>query len=88
MFGWILTGPVPTSTFISNFSTTIGLGDEDTLAKTLWRFWEIEDIPSKPRSSAAYKYCEEYYAQTTIHGADRRYTVSLPFKDNFPFDVC
>ena len=49
---------------------------------------EIEDIPSKPCSSAADKYCEEYYTQTTIRGADGRYTVSLPFKENFPYDVC
>ena len=33
--------------------------------KTLSRFWEIKDIPSKPCSSVAGKYCEEYYTQTT-----------------------
>ena len=62
-------------------------GDGDTLAKTLSRFWEIEDISLKPCSSAAGKYCEEYFTPTTFRRADG-YTVSLTIKDNFPFDVC
>ena len=72
VFGWILTGPEPTSTFISTFFHNKCFG--------WWKY------PSK--NSAADKYCEEYYAQITTRGADGRYTVSLPFKDNFPFDVC
>ena len=81
VFGWILSGPVVQ---ISSFSTSIALGDEDTLDKSISRFWEVEELPKSPVQSEADKFCEQYFRQTTRRDSDGRYVVSLPFKDSFP----
>ena len=73
VFGWIITGPIPSSN-ITVLTTTINYS-EDNLNKTLLRFWEFEE-PSD-------KFCEENYKSTTCRDSDGRYVVKLPIIPEF-----
>ncbi|XP_075170259.1 uncharacterized protein LOC142242579 [Haematobia irritans] len=46
VFGWLITGSIPTSN-VTVFSTTVEFMEEDSLDKTLLRFWELEDLPRR-----------------------------------------
>ena len=81
VFGWILSGPVFN---ISSFTTSISISDEQSLDKSISRFWEVEELPKKPLVSKEDEYCEQYYQQTTRRDPDGRYVVSLPFRNDFP----
>ncbi|XP_073814312.1 uncharacterized protein [Musca autumnalis] len=81
IFGWIITGPVPTIPPVSSFSTTIAFSEADNLEKLLKRFWEVEDMPKTTIKSASDEFCEKLYSKTTKRNEDGRYVVSLPFKE-------
>ncbi|XP_036345055.1 uncharacterized protein LOC118754286 [Rhagoletis pomonella] len=85
VFGWILTGRAdsvsPTNNIVSYFN-------EVTLDKQLAAFWELEDVPKKKGINEDDKYCEELFKATTTRNTDGKYIVSLPFKRNFPKNVC
>ena len=86
VFGWILSGPIPSST-ISSFSTSIVLSEEDRLDKAISRFWEVEELPQKRFLSADDQFCEDLFVKTTKRSSDGRYIVSLPFKEDFPANI-
>lgn len=44
------------------------------------RFWEVENIPSKPILFEEDEYCEILYRDTTTRRPDGRYVVHLPVK--------
>ncbi|XP_075152046.1 uncharacterized protein LOC142226066 [Haematobia irritans] len=80
IFGWILTGPVPshstpTSTSIVSYFCEISVEAD------ISRFWEVEDFPKKTFHSSSDRYCETLYTSTTVRDPEGRYVVSLPFKD-------
>ncbi|XP_036346166.1 uncharacterized protein LOC118755440 [Rhagoletis pomonella] len=85
VFGWILTGRAdsvsPTNNIVSYFN-------ELTLDKQLAAFWELEDVPKKKGINEDDKYCEELFKATTTRNTDGKYIVSLPFKRDFPKNVC
>ncbi|XP_075159324.1 uncharacterized protein LOC142232403 [Haematobia irritans] len=83
IFGWVLSGPIPTET-IEAFTTKVVSCESDVLSDILRKFWEIEEVPSVPEISDADKFCEELYAKTTTRDIDGRYVVRLPFKKEFP----
>ncbi|XP_036346005.1 uncharacterized protein LOC118755261 [Rhagoletis pomonella] len=84
VFGWILTGQTeatgPTNKCVSFFN-------EVTLDKQLASFWELEDIPKNHTYTREEVYCEDLYKRTTKRNKDGKYTVSLPFKMDFPGSV-
>ncbi|XP_059220655.1 uncharacterized protein LOC131995716 [Stomoxys calcitrans] len=86
IFGWVLSGPVPTETSHS-FTTNVVPSEGAVLSDLLRKFWEIEEIPSTPQIPESHRYCEELYATTTTRDSDGRYVVRLPFKRDFPQNV-
>ncbi|XP_075150485.1 uncharacterized protein LOC142224588 [Haematobia irritans] len=83
IFGWVLSGPMPTESVLS-FTTKVYALESDTLSDVLKKFWEIEEVPSVPEFSESEKFCENLYATTTTRDDDGRYVVRLPFRKEFP----
>ncbi|XP_073841440.1 uncharacterized protein [Musca autumnalis] len=81
VFGWIITGPIPSSN-ITVLTTTINY-PEDDLNKTLLRFWELEEPPKRAILSPSDKFCEENFKRTTRRDLDGRYIVTLPIIPEF-----
>ncbi|XP_061402935.1 uncharacterized protein LOC133338843, partial [Musca vetustissima] len=85
VFGWLVTGPIPSSQ-IRTFATTINIEEEDSLNKTLLRFWELEETPKRKLMSPSDRLCEENYIQTTRRTSDGRYIVTLPLRNDVSLD--
>ncbi|XP_036347521.1 uncharacterized protein LOC118756892 [Rhagoletis pomonella] len=85
VFGWILTGR-PDATSATNHIASYF--SEVALDKQLTAFWEVEDLPKSKSLSEEDKYCEELYKNTTQRTQDGKYVVSLPFRQDFPENVC
>ncbi|XP_075150731.1 uncharacterized protein LOC142224833 [Haematobia irritans] len=82
IFGWLVTGPISTSQ-IQKFTTTIALDEEESLDRTLLRFWELEETPRKRILSPSDKFYDENYVRTTRRDSEGRYIVTLPLKEEF-----
>ncbi|XP_043065496.1 uncharacterized protein LOC122320916 [Drosophila ficusphila] len=83
IFGWVLTGPVSSTSSqnrVSAFTTQITETGDRVLEKLLTKFWEVENIPTK-RVKDSDSYCENNFLQTTTRDASGRYVVSLPFRE-------
>ncbi|XP_070075661.1 uncharacterized protein [Drosophila takahashii] len=83
IFGWVLTGPVSSTSRqnrVSAFTTQITETSERGLEKLLTKFWEVENIPIK-RVKESDSYCENNFLQTTTRDASGRYVVTLPFRE-------
>ncbi|XP_043065432.1 uncharacterized protein LOC122320888 [Drosophila ficusphila] len=83
IFGWVLTGPVSSTSSqhrVSAFTTQITETSDRVLEKLLTKFWEVENIPTK-RVKDSDSYCENNFLQTTTRDASGRYVVSLPFRE-------
>ncbi|KAJ8945298.1 hypothetical protein NQ318_002755 [Aromia moschata] len=79
-FGWIISGPIylKCSSIICNFAQSFD--NEPAVQKCLVKFWEIEEVPSKPSRSADEIACEEHFINTTKRDKDGRFIVTLPIK--------
>ncbi|XP_075150746.1 uncharacterized protein LOC142224853 [Haematobia irritans] len=80
VFGWLVTGPIATSQ-IQTFTTTITVNEEESLNRTLLRFWELEETQRRGILSPSDKFCEENYVRTTRRDLEGRYIVTLPLKE-------
>ncbi|XP_065224059.1 uncharacterized protein LOC135848177 [Planococcus citri] len=74
VFGWIISG----RTSATN-STTVSV-NRCEIARTLEKFWEMEEISVEVLRSVDDEYCEKFYAETVSRDSTGRYTVRLPFK--------
>lgn len=81
IFGWALMG---NTGIINPKITTTLLTSLDSVDKTLRRFWEIEELPTVPKTSPAEQQCEDIYRTTTTRQSDGRYVVHLPFNCQLP----
>ncbi|KAH8303697.1 hypothetical protein KR059_009494, partial [Drosophila kikkawai] len=87
IFGWILTGPVSSTTSrVSSFTTQISIESEATMETLLTKFWEVEDLPCRLVKETD-KLCEDFFVRTTTRSCDGKYIVSLPFKDSEHIDL-
>ncbi|XP_065362180.1 uncharacterized protein LOC135955751 [Calliphora vicina] len=84
VFGWIITGRISNQTNISMVSSFY---NEIALNHQLQKFWEIEEVPKRPRLSAEDAYCENIYQSTTYRNSSGRFVVSLPFRQEYPDDI-
>lgn len=79
-FGWLVVGPimcpvtVPNREICCNFSQAI--------RNQLKQFWELEELPDKPKLTMEEQACEEHFKQHTRRMDDGRFCVKLPFRDN------
>ncbi|XP_065368817.1 uncharacterized protein LOC135961248 [Calliphora vicina] len=84
VFGWIITGKIANQ---SNISKVSSFYNEITLNLQLQKFWEIEEVPKRPRLSTEDAYCENIYQSTTYRNNSGRFIVSLPFRQEYPEDI-
>lgn len=75
-FGWILSGPVESSTNSHHVSVQHVTCDLD---EKLQRFWEIEESPGKPPLSEEDERTEQTFHETTTRDEQGRFIVRLPF---------
>ena len=88
VFGWVLSGKMPTSDEVS----LVSLHSYADVGDILKKFWEIEESPNRPLRSPEEMLCEEHFAATHARDSSGRYIVQLPFrKDQHPlgdsFDI-
>lgn len=81
-FGWIFSGVISQHENEFKIVSMVATADED---KMLARFWELEDAESKNTKAAEEnEKCEKLYGKTYTRDANGRYTVKMPFKDEYP----
>ncbi|XP_067614542.1 uncharacterized protein [Eurosta solidaginis] len=84
VFGWILTGriesPNPTKSIMSFYN-------EVALDNQLKAFWEVENEPKNKILNEDERYCEQLFKETTQRSDNGRYTVSLPFRQDYPNNI-
>ncbi|XP_076549168.1 uncharacterized protein LOC143306442 [Osmia lignaria lignaria] len=86
--GWILSGPVPSSSSISSASTAnFHCNVSSNLDIELRRFWEIEELPSVTRLSPSEQQCEEHFQRSHTRAPNGQYIVRLPFVEGPPIDI-
>lgn len=75
--GWVVGGsfnyPNPSKTIACNLSLR-------TLDQKLTKFWEIEEVQTKPNLSPEELECENHYQKTYTRDSTGRFIVKLPFK--------
>ena len=84
MLGWLISGNVPGSgTTLSSPSVFLHVSCEDTahLNTLILRFWEQEEVPSKPLLKPDEQWCEDHFDRTHTRDETGRFIVRLPFKD-------
>ncbi|XP_046145799.1 uncharacterized protein LOC123989166, partial [Osmia bicornis bicornis] len=59
----------------------------EDIDSSLRRFWELEEVPSKPRLSEENERCERHFRDTHARSPQGRYIVRLPFKSEPPFNL-
>ncbi|XP_055585104.1 uncharacterized protein LOC129737956 [Uranotaenia lowii] len=79
--GWLVTG---TLTSKSNYEPIqyAQLASVEYIENSITRFWELEEVPSAPKTTAEEQQCEEHFAATHTRDVSGRYTVRLPLKPN------
>lgn len=79
MFGYIMTGDqtLGVNESVNNFHLSLDLD----LDKSMRRFWETEEIPTKLMLTPDEVKCEEHFAATHRRNENGRFVVKLPFKD-------
>ncbi|XP_046808485.1 uncharacterized protein LOC111690866 [Lucilia cuprina] len=84
VFGWIITGRISSC---NNVSSVSSFYNDIALNQQLQRFWEIEEVPRRPRLSVEDLHCETVYQSTTYRNISGRFVVSLPFRQEYPDDI-
>ncbi|KMQ86385.1 gag-pol polyprotein precursor [Lasius niger] len=95
VFGWVISGPVSSSTVSAHSSVDQSPAkaiahhcfQSLSLEQELRRFWEDEEIPRQSTLSELDKQCEEHFRLTHSRRSDGRYIVRLPFKRGPPIDI-
>ncbi|XP_076284376.1 uncharacterized protein LOC143210941 [Lasioglossum baleicum] len=86
--GWILSGPVSSSTSHSPTSVaSFHCNVSSNLDVELRRFWEVEELPFVTRLSPAEQKCEEHFQRTHTRAPNGQYIVRLPFIEGPPIDI-
>lgn len=85
IYGWYIYGPFKVNSLSLVAVDTISKKTEaDDICTQLRKFWEVEEISTKPVPSEEELYCENLYVKTTYRREDGRYVVKLPFRKEFP----
>ncbi|XP_071579859.1 uncharacterized protein [Temnothorax nylanderi] len=85
IFGWLVLGPVDTSSSASAAVHHASIQErEDALDELLAKFWTQEEVPASTNHELTpdKQRCEEYYKSTVSRDSTGRYTVRLPLKSS------
>ncbi|XP_028171751.1 uncharacterized protein LOC114361037 [Ostrinia furnacalis] len=77
IFGWLLAGPVMCN---ANSNSRIACNFSQDISHQLQRFWELEEVPSKPVMSPEDEACEQHFLKYTQRLEDGRFCVRMPLK--------
>lgn len=87
IFGWVLTGPLSSTTTISRRITVQYCASSLALEQELRNFWEVEEVSRPSPLNPEEQQCEAHFVVTHSRCADDRYQVWLPFKKGPPIDI-
>ncbi|XP_029671978.1 uncharacterized protein LOC115240763 [Formica exsecta] len=100
VLGWIISGPITSSTTNNLSSPTILYGNcalnrvsthhivgSPSLEEELHRFWEVKELPRQTHLTPQEQQCEEHFRLTHSRESDGRYVVRLPFKRGPPIVI-
>ncbi|XP_026829828.1 uncharacterized protein LOC113563035 [Ooceraea biroi] len=95
VFGWIISGPVEPSDPGSTAESTISAGhlhvhhvsSSESLDRELRRFWETEEVLSRPIADTLDDQCEQHFQSTHSRDSEGRYIVRLPFRRGPPINI-
>lgn len=86
LLGWIISGrynpSIQTQNKFCHLATYKEAVSFCTLDETLKKFWEVEEIPSKPFLSAEQVLCEDHFKKNTERLPNGRFQVRLPFNQD------
>jgi len=77
--GWILSGSCKSEEVVTPVISSLLAVDTDQFVR---KFWEIEEVPTKPILSPEEQACEDNFVATHRREPDGRYTVDLPIRNN------
>ncbi|VEN51227.1 unnamed protein product [Callosobruchus maculatus] len=80
-FGYVVMGRVPVDTW-NSVNTFFTLQADLPVEELVAKFWEVENVPTKPVLSEDDKKCETIFAESVQRSISGRFTVALPFKFN------
>ncbi|XP_078051457.1 uncharacterized protein LOC144477604, partial [Augochlora pura] len=80
IFGWIISGPTITSTYLQPKSRGLHASVLESLDRAIRRFWELEEVPSTSVLTGAEKECETLFVDTVTRDASGQFIVRLPLK--------
>ncbi|XP_058449236.1 uncharacterized protein LOC131429202 [Malaya genurostris] len=80
VFGWVISGGISSTAQSSQISCNMVVSDH--LEEIMERFWSCEAVRENRNYSPEEARCEELFERTVQRGADGRYTVTLPRKDD------
>ncbi|XP_049886991.1 uncharacterized protein LOC126381569 [Pectinophora gossypiella] len=94
-FGWLISGPVKTQNIHINKNTKniqnnkihcnhalINNTLQNNMENILTKFWEIEEVPQKPKLNENDKICERHFINNTYRLNTGRFCVRLPLVDS------
>ncbi|XP_043264208.1 uncharacterized protein LOC122404337, partial [Colletes gigas] len=85
--GWIISGPTGPRDSRQESPSLVNCVSAEELDYSLRRFWELEEVPSRPSLSEEDEKCERFFHDTHTRSPQGRYIVRLPFKSTPPFDL-
>jgi len=79
--GWIISGPIASTSIVTNLQTYHVSVNED-LYYLMQKFWELEEVPSSENTSLSLEEqeCENHFRNTHTRNKHGQYVVQLPFK--------
>lgn len=82
--GWLISGPIAsqisTKDIQCNHALTINKSDEN-LDKMLTKFWDLENVPQKPKFTETEEKCEKHFLANAQRLDNGRFCVRLPLID-------
>ena len=74
IFGWILTGPFSSATSTSS-NTKVAFHCSVSLEEEIFKFWVVEDLPSKNFVSNSDQFYEEFFLKSTSRNESGQFIV-------------
>lgn len=78
VFGWIVSGSLISDSQAVTCMAQVSLHLNNHSDQLIARFWEQEELPTKPVLTPDQRYCEQLFKDTTTQDENGRYIVQLP----------
>ncbi|CAK1578182.1 unnamed protein product [Parnassius mnemosyne] len=80
-FGFVVSGKLYSNDKdnLKNYNLSVSFDEQESLDQTLRKFWEIEELPSKPSINPLEQLAEDIFVARYSRTEDGTYSVPLPF---------